>query len=81
MTVQVIAGLVTAFVAVMGTGLAWLLTRERAGGRAEEQTAQAQRDGREKDDVIKILEAQRDAGVHSVADADRVWDDIGKAGP
>jgi hypothetical protein len=58
-----------------GGGLLAFFRRDQQGlGAAKEKRKQQERDGRKKDETIEKIAGQRDSGVHSVDDADRVWD-------
>jgi hypothetical protein len=58
-----------------GGGIVALLRRDwKQQGALERDAAAQQEKDRNKDALIKTLTDQRDHGIRSAADADRVWD-------
>jgi hypothetical protein len=60
-----------------GGGIVALARRDwQKQGALEEDAARQDENDRSKDALIKTIEDQRDHGIRSAGDADRVWDRI-----
>ena len=59
-------------------GAVWLYMQVKASGRLEREAEALRADKALLEEENAILKKQRDHGIHSVADADRLWDSIDK---